>query len=335
MDYAKRIASIAMIGGTLVLTGCSFSATSIGPMQYHEKTAMQSASLKEILKNATTLVHYCPTGIVNDCGPVLDLRFAGPAATYAYEHVNQKNLPDTEQKGTIQDISTNFGNVLSRSAGIGVASQTGPAMLGLSMFLLFGNSNSHKVNPVPGAYDNLATNFRAGNILWIARYYKDPRNAFSKVSKLAHKAVLLSSLQPATWTKGTYQDATYGIQHGIWNGGADALLVWGRQTPTMTETPPIRPAVLNWIVQPWRKPTDPFYFVNNADPKYPFMALATIEYKIAQGFDVPQWIKAHQNQLQGWMVIYHKKGHAEVWESGKVTQYPDPKPLVVKDTKDK
>jgi hypothetical protein len=77
------------------------------------------------------------------------------------------------------------------------------------------------------------------------------------------------------------------------------------------------------------KPSQPFYILNPKNAKYPFMALATIEYRTQPGFDIPQWISAHSLQLADWMVIYHQGGKAVVWKNGQTVNYAPPMPMAI------
>lgn len=318
--------SLAILPG---LSGC-MSTEQLGPVQYHSKTPIESAKLKKILYHGTVTAHDCPKDSLNACAPVFDLRFSGPAALYAYDMQEHHQSTNVSVNATVQDAMkqwSSLGMWAGENALIGAGS---PALFGVGMLFSLGSgNNAPKINPVPGDYDHLAKRFNDGQILWIARYYKVKHNSYLQVVHLARKSVELSDLHLVGWDRGTFDGSTYRIKDGLWNDGADAMLVWLPNWQNIADKPKIAPYWLNWTVQPWKKPDDPFYVVNNEDPKYPFMALATIEYKISPEFNAPAWIQAHQAQLQGWMVIYHQKNQAAVWKEGKTHLYPEPKPLTV------
>lgn len=325
----ENISIIVALSATAFLSGCSVhqAEMNVGPMATLGNMPMRSSGMQLVMKksDATSndiLTGNCPFNGTNKCGPYYNWTYTGPGATYAYAAYAGHGPQDPK---TIQYL--NNGAVIVESAGIGMASAvpfwSGAGIVG--SLLQIGAAPQQGGKTSLAAYNEQVRAFNAGKILWIAKYYPS-RQWRAGLNGAAHLAIDLSDgVRSAGWASGMVGGSLYKISSGFWEASQDGLFQWHWVTGKPVQRPDILPVQMTWIVQPWKKADEPFYLVNKKDPRYPFMDLATVEYRIHKGFDVSGWIQAHESALEGWMVVYHAGRNAVVWRDGKSTSYPVPK----------
>ncbi|MBU2785236.1 hypothetical protein HAP93_05545 [Acidithiobacillus ferriphilus] len=325
----KNTTIVATLTVAALLGGCSVhqAEMNVGPMATLGNMPMRSSGMQLVMKksNATSsdiLTGNCPLNGTNKCGPYYNWTYTGPGAIYAYTAYAGHGPQDPK---TIQYL--NNGAVIAESAGIGLASAV-PFWSGVGIvgsILQIGAAPQQSGKTSLAAYNEQVRAFQADKVLWIAKYYSS-RQWRAGLNGTAHLAIDLSDgVRSAGWSSGMVGGSLYKISSGFWEASQDGLFQWHWVTGKPEQRPDILPVQMTWIVQPWKKASEPFYLVNKKDPRYPFMDLATVEYRIHKGFDVPKWIQEHTQQLQGWMVIYPSTQGAEVWESGKTAIYPVPR----------
>lgn len=321
-----------MLGFAGILAGCSMRQMTLedGPIHEHPKDHLKSIELNALLKTHYAKAYEIST---NKLGTQYDLEYAGPCAVLAHEEYTRSESGNLSASGE----AVNPNGLMGLGDSAMVLFGPGMAVPVLGLILQAGSELPH-ANPVPIGYDQLTENFNHGEIFWVARYVADGRDVEKRIDNLAHMAILWAGdAQPTGWASATSTktgDAIYRIDHVVWRNWADAIVNW-RWEDVQNKTPelPILPARMSWIVQSWKHPKkNPFYLVNSKKSAYPFMYLTSIEYRIQPGFSVPQWIRQHGTALTSgdWMVIYHQRDHAVVWQKGKTQIYPEPKDLVLK-----
>lgn len=324
----KNTTIVATLTVAAFLGGCSVrqAEMNVGPMATLGNMPMRSSGMQLVMKksNATSsdiLTGNCPLNGTNKCGPYYNWTYTGPGAIYAYATYTGQG---PQNPRTIQYL--NNGAVIAESAGIGLASAvpfwSGAGIVG--SILQIGAAPQQSGKTSLAAYNEQVRAFNAGKVFWIAKYY--PSHQWrAGLNGTAHLAIDLSDgVRSAGWSSGMVGGSLYKISSGFWEASQDGLFQWHWVTGKSEQTPNILPVQMTWIVQPWKKANEPFYLVNKKNPRYPFMDLATVEYRIHKGFDVPAWIQEHTRQIQGWMVIYPSSQGAKVWKGGKEVTYPAP-----------
>lgn len=324
--------AVLLLGCAGLLAGCSVRSMTLsdGPLHERPKKPLKSVELRTLLKTNYANAYEIST---NKLATQYDLEYAGPCAILSRdEYTRSESGNPSESKEIVnQNSLMGLGGQAMVSFGPGIAAP----ILGL---ILQAGARTPHANPVPLGYDHLVRHFVHGEIFWVARYVPDGHHVENRIDNLAHTAILWSGdMKPAGWASATSAktgDAIYRIDHVVWRNWADSIVNWGWED-VQGKTPelPILPARMSWIVQSWKHPKkDPFYLVNPKKAAYPFMYLTSIEYRIQPGFSVPKWIHKHETALSSgdWMVIYHQRDHAVVWQDGKTSSYPEPKDLVLK-----
>ena len=348
MTQKKKITqTIGMSVMAALLAGCSVHEMTMSDGPLNTFKPVRSVAIQSIIKHGdrSGSVHEffgdnCPLKDLNQCAEYYNEKYTGPGTAYAYaaqkgdNPQEAKTLMVTTQNAASAALVA--GDALGAAAAIG-GSSLGP--MGIAASLLIGGSGSSSTVHGPIAiadYNRQVQRFNAGQLFWVSRYY--PNHQWqSGINQASHLAVALSSgMNPAGWASATNGEHLYRIRKGWWERMSDGLFEWdwvpltSESKPMPESTPAILPKRLVWIVQPWKHSKDPYYMVNsNVSAKYPFMALATIEYRIQPGFDIPQWISAHSLQLADWMVIYHQGAKAVVWKNGQTVRYAQPTAMAI------
>jgi len=327
----KITQTIGMAVMVTLLAGCSMHSMEMydGPTNMSHKP-MRSVVMQGIIKEGeSNLTDNCPLPS-DHCGPYFDEKYTGPGNAYAYA-AQENDSPQAAQ--TLMAVTHGAGVMSMAGTALGVdsivnGSTLGPA--GIVASLLIGSGSSKVHGPTATAdYNAQVRSFNRGQVLWIARYYPD-KQWQAGLNQTSHLAIAVSDgLHPVGWAGATDEGHLYRIHKGWWDLYSDDLFEWAWLDGAPTVTPKILPTRMTWIIQPWKKAKQPFYIVNKKKIEYPFMALATIEYRIQPGFDIPQWISAHSTQLADWMVIYHQGDKAVVWKNGQTMHYAPPTPMVI------
>ena len=345
MTHRKRVAQgIGMAIMAALLAGCSEHSLTmdVGPMNTHQKTPLRSATMQGIVSQdghfgeKKTLYSTClaPKGFgANSCAIYYNEKYTGPGDAYAY--ADQEGNSPQATKTLIAVTHGGPGAMSMAGTALGVDSVITGSVLGPAGFvaslLIGGSGSSKKVQGLVALadYNHQVKGFNAGKLFWVARYY--PTQQWRKgLNTASHMAVTMDpGLIPGTWASGTLGTYLYRVHSGWWVDHQDGLFNWDWVNGKPKVAPDLLPTRLTWTVQPWKKPSQPFYILNSKNAKYPFMALATVEYRIQPGFDIPQWISAHSTQLAGWMVIYHQGDKAVVWKNGQTVSYAPPTPMAI------
>jgi hypothetical protein len=327
-----------------LLAGCSEHAAlmDVGFLHDHQRTPLRSATIQGIVSQdghfgeKKTLGSTCFSAKgsgANSCAAYYNEKYTGPGAAYAYAAQNgdspqeAKTLMVTTQSAAGAALVA--GDALGAAAAIG-GSTLGP--MGIAASLLIGGSGSS--GTAHGAvamadYNHQVQLFNTGKLFWVERYYPT-QQWVTGLNTASHMAITMDDgLMLGTWASGTVGVHLYRIDTGWWVDYQDGLFNWHWVTGKPRKTPALLPARLTWTVQPWKKANQPFYILNQKKVEYPFMALATIEYRIQPGFDIPQWISAHSSQLADWMVIYHQGDKAVVWKNGQTVSYALPTSMAI------
>ncbi|MBN6745378.1 hypothetical protein JKG41_09945 [Acidithiobacillus sp. MC2.1] len=347
MRWQKNVTqclSVAILAS--LLAGCSERAAimDVGLLHDHQKIPLRSATIQGIVsqdghfgekKTISSTCHVRYASTANSCAAYYNEKYTGPGSDYAYAAQEGNNPQAT--KTLVAVTSGGPGAIGIVGTGLAVGSVVTGSVLGpagiLASFLVPTSGSSKKIAGLAALtdYNHQVKAFNAGKIFWVARYY--PTQQWREgLNTASHMAITMDPfLTPGTWASGTVGTYLYRIHSGWWVDYQDGLFNWN-WIPWISKPKPI-PAILprrlTWTVQPWKRPAQPFYILNSKNIEYPFMALATIEYGIQPGFNIPQWISAHDRQLAGWMVIYHYNGKAAVWKGGKITRYASPKAMVI------
>lgn len=348
MTYRKRVTQgIGITVMAALLAGCSERAAimDVGLLHDHQRTPLRSATIQGIVSQdghfgeKETLGSTCFSAKgsgANSCASYYNEKYTGPGAAYAY--VAQKGASPQEAKMLMVTTRSAASAALVAGDALGAAAAMGGSTLGpmgIAASLLIGGSGSS--GTAHGAvamadYNRQVQWFNTGKLFWVERYYPT-QQWVTGLNTASHMAITMDDgLLPGTWASGTVGTHLYRIDAGWWVDYQDGLFNW-HWVPWVSQPksmPAVLPIRLTWIVQPWKHPKDPYYIVNsNVSAKYPFMALATIEYRIQPGFDIPQWISAHSSQLADWMVIYHQGDKAVVWKNGQTVRYALPTPMAI------
>jgi hypothetical protein len=336
--YQKSVAQgIGMAVMAALLAGCSMQSMEMsdGPVNMSHKP-MRSVVMQGIVKDGDhNFTNNCPLPSYH-CGPYLDEKYTGPGDAYAYA---AQEGDSTQAAQTLIAVTHSGPGAMSMAGtALGVdsivnGSVLGPAGIAASLLLGGALDSGNKVHgPTAMAdYNAKVQSFNRGQMLWVARYYPD-KQWQAGMNQTSHLAIAVSDgLHPVGWAGATDEGHLYRIRKGWRDMISDDSFEWAWLDGAPAVTPKILPTRMMWIIQPWKTPSDPYYIVNKAPggAKWPFMALATIEYRIQPGFDIPQWISAHSSQLADWMVIYHQGDKAVVWKNGQTVSYALPTPMAI------
>ncbi len=345
--HQKSVAQgIGMAVMAALLAGCSEHAAEmeVGDLHHTPKTPLRSAVIQGLVSQdgrfvsttTPTLQSTCTVAFptTNSCAAYYNEKYTGPGAAYAY--ATQKGMAQQAAQTLMSVTGSDLHAQLLAGDGLGAAAAIGGSSLGpmgiAASFLVGGSGSSNTVHGQIAMtdYNHQVQLFNAGKLFWVARYYPTQQwqIGLNESSRLA--IALADDLRPATWASGTSGAHLYRLHDGWWVDLQDGMFEWAWTTGKPKAKPAVLPIRLTWIVQPWHKSKQPFYIVNKKKVEYPFMALATIEYRIQPRFDIPQWISAHSTQLAGWMVIYRQGDKAVVWKNGQTVSYAPPMPMAIR-----
>lgn len=333
--YKWKVLGLWLVPAVL-LAGCG-SMTSLGPMGStisHQQ--IKSVDIKSAIKDRPGGYSGCPIESgqpYNRCDAWRNVVYLGPISVIGHNIATQQPLSPR----VVHYTRYSGGSGILGLAGVLMPVNSVGDLLG-SMALInsspdlgnvkaWGNSKNAFVDQKK-LYNATLKELNSGKAIWVMRYYVLPKGIESvwaaDVNASVHHLVALSvnqSSRPLGWASLSIHDKTYRPISDKWFGdsGVFGYQFSGDAPKTM---PDIYPIDYYWLDQAWKNPNKAVIVVPGPDKSHPFTAIAAMKYRIKAGFNVPQWIHAHQSALSdGWIVVYHQNHQTLAWKDGQTTAY--------------